>query len=378
MYNDKNILDIVVVLIYVIIIVFLSNKFKVNNKIQRLAYLIGILHFVMAFVFYWYSLNHDADARGYYLSSLSPNSWVNFASTGTALIGQLIHPFTYYFGLSYLSSNLMISIISLLGVYKLYHISLSVSNYKWTNWFYIFLLPSVHFWTGFLGKDAIVFFAITYLLHNYYFKKDKIYYILPVLILGLVRFYILAFIGIGVIISGVLLTKQLKLVYKILIGIVGVISIIYISPYFFDTVGVDGVEGIEKQREIILNANLIGAGGVDLSDSNMAIRIISYLFRPFLFEANSFTKLMASVENILWLVIFYKIFKNVRFKQGNLSFIFWGSLACIFTIMLPAAFILSNLGIAARQKIMLIPFLYFVFFTLIALQNSPRKSIQTI
>lgn len=367
---QNNLLDLVILLAYLFGILALVRKFKVfPKKIYLLVVYIGLTHLLFTLVYYFYSFTAVADAKGYYLSVY--HTYTSFSDTsiadGTSFIGFVLYPLIHIFGLSYLSCFFIFSFISLIGVYKLYEILLKINDFKWSNWFYLMLLPGMHFWTSSIGKDSLIFFGICVLLNAYFFKRAYTKYILPLLLIGLVRFYILAFIGAGFFLALILLSKQIKLGYKILLMGVFAGAVILIAPYFFESISLSGLEQVEKQKEIIQQANMEGGGAVNLSNANILVKWFSYLFRPFVFEAKSFFALVTAIENLVWMVIFYKIFLGIKRKniRVSLNSFFWICFVSIFTITLPAAFLLSNLGIAARQKNMIVPFMFIVFFILL-------------
>lgn len=362
-FNLYNILDLSILTVYLLFILISSSSYNSDDYYFKfLAIGIGILHLLMSLLFTSYSISNPADSMVYYRKSQLPEIWNSFGiGDGTEFISQLNFPFRYYLDGSYFGSNLLFSLISLVGIYKLFSIAVHTVR-SWSPWLLLFLLPSMHFWTGFIGKDALIFFGITAILYNIYFNKNPIHYLLPIIIIVLTRFYIAVFLSIGLILAMVFLSKNVKFFSKVIIGSVSAVGMTALSPYFFSVVGVGSTSNIENRREVILKANLEGGSGIDLSDSNLVVRFFSYLFRPFIFEAHSFTSLMAAFENILWIIMFYFIVKKFRYISSNQNVMFWFCVSSFFVILLPAAYILSNLGIASRQKIMILPLLLYVFY----------------
>lgn len=362
-FNLFNILDVSIILLYMLVIFILSARYDAEDYIfKNLAVSLGIVHLLMSLLFTFYSVNNPADSVVYFRKSQSPEVWESFGiGDGTDFISQLIYPFTYFLKVSYIGSNLIFSLISLVGLYRLYHVvTVMVSSWSW--WLLLFLLPSMHFWTGFLGKDALIFFGITSIIYNIFFKKNALHYLLPIIIIVLTRFYIAVFLSVGIVLAVVFLSRSVKFSSKIIVGIISSIAMTYLAPFFFTVVGVGSASNIESRRDVILKANLEGGSGIDLSNSNLLVRFLSYLFRPFVFEARSFTSLMAAFENILWVIMFYFIIKHFKVAAKNQTILFWFCITSFITILLPAAYILSNLGIASRQKIMILPLLLYVFF----------------
>ncbi len=385
--SSINIFDLAIVAMYFVSGIVLCKKFQPleDYRLRVLPYGMLILHFVMTVSFYFFVLNGIGDAKGYYKSTAALKNLDQTSLMSNGFIETTLFPFVHYLDFSFFSSFFLFSLPSFAGFVFLYDIAIRLLKGKWSSWLLLFLMPSMHFWTGAIGKDALIFFGLSWILHNYCTGKKIVAYIIPLLIVGLVRFYVLALIGAGTGLALVLLSKQIKLAYKVLALAVFGTGAVLIMPFFLETIAVGDVSNISKQSEIVMKANQEGGGAVDLQGSNLAVKWFSYLFRPFIFEARSAQALLAAVENVVWLVIFWKIAVGIRFRRyipARRQTIFWICVACIFTVTLPSAFILSNLGIASRQKIMIVPMMLYLFFeSYIALQRkivlaSSKKQIQ--
>ena len=370
-FYDVNFLDFGLVLLYILFILMYTRKYNgLQWQIKILASVIGAVHILMSVVNYTISLGGQSDSKGYFKNSFNSDLFsVLHLGDGVRFISQLIYPFTNIIGVSYLGSDLIFSALSLLGIYKLYDVSLSVLG-GWNKWLLIFLLPSIHFWTGYIGKDALVFFAISTFVYNAYFRKNYLHYILAVFLLMFARFYILTFVSFAFILTLVFLSNKIKVFLKILIGILSSVAAIFFIPFFFKVVGIAPGEDINKRKELITTSNMEGGSGIDLTDSSFFYKVFSYLFRPYFFEATSITTLMAAIENIIWMILFFLIISNLKKIIKGQDTLFWFCIVAFFCIVLPGAFLLSNLGIASRVKIQIIPFLFYVFFMMIRRQKS--------
>tara|TARA_R110000850_G_C9861050_1_gene456290 strand:+ start:42 stop:485 length:444 start_codon:yes stop_codon:yes gene_type:complete len=138
-------------------------------------------------------------------------------------------------------------------------------------------------------------------------------------------------------------------------------------------VGFTETESLIAQFEALETTKVEGGTSIDMSNQNLLVKWLSYMFRPLFFDANSPLLLISSVENSLWVLIFLNIFRRIRTKINYLykSF-FWFSFLSIFTLSIPSAYILINLGIAVRQKTMVFPFIIIVFFILM---NSYKSNL---
>ncbi len=370
-----TILDISVILMYVIGIVALAQKFRIfSKKFVRLFLLIGIIHLFFTLVYYFYTLNNLADSLGYYRRVLySYNIWSDTFGQGTIFISFLIYPLVKYLGLTYFGSFFVFSFFGFLGFYYLVKILIRITDNKWTNWFYLLLLPNIHFWSVAIGKDSLIFFGISFLAYLYFFKKKWFLYIFPLFLVAFIRLHILFFILLAFGFTQLVLNKRLKFFYKIAISLFLLITLYVLFPFLMARVGFTETESLIAQFEALETTKVEGGTSIDMSNQNLLVKWLSYMFRPLFFDANSPLLLISSMENSVWLLIFFNIFRRIRTKINYLykSF-FWFSFLSIFTLSIPSAYILINLGIAVRQKTMVFPFVIIVFFILM---NSYRSKI---
>ena len=360
-----TILDISLILMYIIGIVALAQKFRdVSVKFVRLFALVGITHLFFTFVYYFYTLNNVADSIGYYRRVLFLfDNWGETFGQGTTFIYFTLYPLVKFLGLTYFGSFFVYSFFGLLGYYYLLKILIGISNVKFTKWFYLLLLPNIHFWSVAIGKDSLIFFGISFLAYLYFFRKKWFLYIFPILLVAFIRLHVLFFILLAFGFTQLFLNKRLKLFYKIAASFFLLIALYFLFPFLMARVGFTETESLIAQFEALETTKVEGGTSIDMSNQNLLVKWLSYMFRPLFFDANSPLLLISSVENSLWVLIFLNIFRRIRTKINYLykSF-FWFSFLSIFTLSIPSAYILINLGIAVRQKTMVFPFIIIVFF----------------
>jgi hypothetical protein len=382
-----NIQDIAIILLYIIGALFLCQKFSSNKdyRLKMIPYFMALLHLVCTVSYYFLLLNTEGDARGYYLGASQLTSLENTIPMSNNFIKAILFPFVHYLQFSFFSCSILFSFFSLRGFIFLYALILKLVDYRYTRWLWLFIMPSMHFWTAAVGKDALIFLGLSWIIYNYFTNKSKISFIVPLLIVTLTRFYVVALLGAGTAIALVLISKQLKLSYKIFAMIIFAGVGFLIFPYFLNAISVGDVSNISKRSEAVIRANQEGGGAVDLQGSNLLVKWFSYLFRPFLFEARSPQMFITALENVMWLVIFYKIYlgiRRVKFVPEKRRTFFWIALASLITATLPSSFILSNFGISSRQKIMIVPLMMYLFFeSMLAIHQKKislrRKSLES-
>lgn len=370
-YSEINILDYVLILLYVL---YILKQFSVYTKIDRkigvFSLVMGLLHFIITFASYGFILGSVADAKHYYSESMSITDWgLSYLSNGTSFIIFLNYMLVQWFHLSFLGCFLVFSFISYLGCLKLFEVIIDLTDRNYNISYLLLLLIGTHFWTVSLGKDSLMFYSMCCLCYNIYFDKPKSHYILPLLLVGLIRLHVLIFVLVGGGVSYVFTNKKIKMQTKfIFVGLV-LGALLVLIPFFLKEIAVTNFSDIEGKLQNSMNANLEGGAGVDMKDSNLFVKWFSYMFRPFIFEARDPMFLISALENLVWLYIFFIIIRGLLFDKIKTNYILWSYIGIILACTLPLAYTLANFGISMRQKIMIFPFFLILFFIVKKLQK---------
>ena len=363
-YSEINILDYVLILLYVLYILKQFSVYtKINQKIGIFSLVMGLVHFIITFASYGFILGSVADAKHYYSESVSITDWgLSYLSNGTSFIVFLNYMLVQWLQLSFLGCFLVFSFISYLGCLKLFDVIIDLTDRKY-NVFYLFLLLiGTHFWTVSLGKDALMFYAMCCLCYNIYFDKPRGHYILPLMLIGFIRLHVLIFVLVGGGVSYVFTNKKIKTQTKFVFAGLVLGALLFLVPFFLKEIAVTNISDIEGKLQSSINANVEGGAGIDLKDSNLVVKWFSYMFRPFVFEARNPMFLVSALENLVWLYIFFIIIRGLFFDKIKTNYILWSYIGIILACTLPLAYTLANFGISMRQKIMIFPFFLILFF----------------
>ena len=371
-YSETNILDYVLILLYVLYILKQFSVYtKINQKIGIFSLVMGLVHFIITFASYGFILGSVADAKHYYSESVSITDWgLSYLSNGTSFIVFLNYMLVQWLQLSFLGCFLVFSFISYLGCLKLFDVIIDLTDRKYNVSYLLLLLIGTHFWTVSLGKDALMFYAMCCLCYNIYFDKPRSHYILPLMLIGFIRLHVLIFVLVGGGVSYVFTNKKIKTQTKFVFAGLVLGALLFLVPFFLKEIAVTNISDIEGKLQSSMNANVEGGAGIDLKDSNLVVKWFSYMFRPFVFEARNPMFLVSALENLVWLYIFFIIIRGLFFDKIKTNYILWSYIGIILACTLPLAYTLANFGISMRQKIMIFPFFLILFFIV---KNS-RKS----
>jgi len=328
---------------------------------------IYLWHTLLCLIYFYISLDGSADSVDYYLNS----SNVDYIEIGTGFILFIQNIFTNTFGLNYMESFLIFNLFGAIGLLffdSVLRLTTSQSSVliKFLATLVIFL-PSLSFWTSAIGKDSVSFLAISLFLWGLTSSNTRIYVIISAIIL---MFPIRPHISAIMIVSIIPMMFNLSTKY-ILLNIVGLLIVslvgIQILNILLNYIGLnDGINAeilkayIDTRQEL----NTSGGSSLQLYDMNFLSQLIAFMFRPLPFEIRNFMDLIISLENSFLLMIFIISLLNLN----SLKIKFRKHLSIIIYIVVTwslLAMTTANLGIAVRQKWMILPLLiYLIFFIL--------------
>ena len=296
------------------------------------------------------------------------------ANNNMALIN---HYLIYIFNLHYFSIFIFLGFFSSIGFLLLFISFTEILNKFQINknlLFGLLLFPSWHFFTSFPGKDSIFLLSIG-LFFFYLIKKNLFFLIISIILIYLVRPHILfLFLATASLVwmHYYSLNKfKSKIFYFISIVLICIIFLIFLrnfSPNFFNM----AVNFFEEGYKVRNYSNQFS--GWYETGNNVFSNSFKYLLYP-LFDFSTLKKIIMSSENVLILLLVLKASLNfdkrifiqiTKKKEIVFSILF-------FTIMLVTlSNFTANIGISARQKWMMMPFLFLFMIPFLSKFKSSR------
>ena len=107
--------------------------------------------------------------------------------------------------------------------------------------------------------------------------------------------------------------------------------------------------------------------GVDMASYPLPFKLFTFWFRPLFIDAPNFLGIITSFENLLYLLLFFKILNKdfIRFLRKSPSLVKM-SFVIFLSTSFAMTFVMSNLGIIMRQKSMVMYYLFFVIYYYLA------------
>ena len=373
-----NLIDILVIISILFLVwkLIYNNYVTLNDSFSKvyLLLLVGMHFFLCLFSWYW-SLDQQIDAYYFYHDSKNAESWFELFGTGSAFVKFILYPLVKL-GFSYFTLFFLFSYVSFLGFYNYYKILFKNKTNSIVRKLCLlfFLLPTLHFWTGFISKDAFLFYLMSVLLikiRNQEYLNYKFF--LAALLIWILRPHIFIVLLLSFLIT-LILEKRIKTIA--LIGVMLLLICSYFVLVNFANIPDFTIKSIVARLHDFNNyGKANGHSHIDLFSTNYFERIFALLFRPLYIDSIGIYQLFVSIENSLVLlftgIIIYNFRKFKRLLKSNMDVKFAFISAILITLLISVY--MYNLGLASRMRVMLIPyFLYSIFF---CLEENKKKLI---
>lgn len=356
------------------VVLRLTRKITPNKKMPIALYL---WHTLFAIIYMYYTLTAGGDSLGYYNAALNGDIELEF---GTRFVEYFAFLLVSFLGVSYLGLFLFFNIFGSLGLIILYASLSSVTIYcskrvKQLTLLVVFL-PSISFWSSALGKDSISFLAATLALWAVLnIPKRKIIMSTAIMLMLLVRPHMAGIMVIALALSLIAIGRQINLSKRMMMGILLVSVIAALVPFAANYAGIQNYTDLNAVTEYIetrQSYNMDGGGGIDISGMSLPMQLFTYLFRPLPYEAHSLPAFMASLDNLVLLLLFLHAIRFTHLKsntQANHAFLWLYVIGATLVLATTTA----NLGISVRQKWMIMPMLLYLLFAGIAAHQARKQ-----
>jgi hypothetical protein len=342
-----------------------------------LAYL---LHIAASIAFYQIIKNNTADAYLYYYDPF--NMYDDGFGFSTQLIVWLTQSMRLTIGGTFLDYFLLFQVVGFFGIALLMRIfeeiyaELAVPQPLWT--YLIVFLPSLHYWSGALGKDSLFLFAVALAIWGAMSIQRRIVYFGAAMLLMLVIRPHIAVLGLTSIALTILPDRSTKLWMRAGLAVVAVLGAAYAAATFLSMFTLDSSSDIISDRvatrEQALQSEESGRTAVN---AIYPIRVLSLLFRPLFFDVRDMLGGFASVENALIVLLFGIFLFRIRLvaqlvrRVPYVRFCFFFSSALVLVL----GWDYYNIGLGLRQKwTMIMPNILTIYLTLVAIRGMQRRS----
>ncbi|WP_229734139.1 hypothetical protein [Flavobacterium orientale] len=303
--------------------------------------------------------------------------------TGTNFINFLAVPFIEL-GLSYESLMLVFSWFGYVGFVYAYlffkeNITTPIKIFGNVDFLTLLLfLPNMHFWSVSLGKGSVIFMGIMMFMYAIKKPKQRLHLLLIAsFFVYMVRPHIMFFLLTSVCVGILFGKERISQTTKALVIIASVSFLIAASNSILSIVNLENSQDVFSDFEAFATVRateLSKAGsGLDINSYPLPLKLFTFWFRPLFIDAPSIVGLFSSVENLMYLLIFFKACNMGFLKYLKSSpFLVKASFIAFLSVSFAMTFITSNLGIIMRQKAMVMYFGFFVIFSYLVYRREQR------
>ncbi len=361
--------------LYIPLFIFLAIQFpKLLLETKELIYLpvlkkLALFHFVLGLAYFFITNNGGGDAWQYW-SGAKIMSFENFlidikGGEGTAFMKAFNYIPANVMGMSFLSNTMFYSLLGFMGITYFFLIAARTVPYNvmikgYVLFPLVFFLPNLHFWSAGVGKDTTLFLCIGMFVYGLLKPFQRIpLLIIPLLISTAIRPHITLFLlvgfGLAYVLGGKVSPFQRFLFSAVMLGI-GIAILPSVMEYAkIEEASAEGFDKFAAGKAAALSKGHTGSA-IDISSYPFPFKVLTFWFRPFFFDVRNLNGLIASVENLILVILFVKAmrtnpigaFKAAPFVvKGLVFFLIVGTLAFSQS--------LGNVGIMIRMRNMFLP-----------------------
>jgi hypothetical protein len=345
-------------------------------------------HLLTIIGFYLFTRNGGGDAWGYWLTSkkMFSNQFWEYLLTekGTYFLFSFNYFPSNVLDMGFFANTLLFGFFGFMGLAYFYVIAIKTIPFNFKLGRYsvfplVFFLPNLHFWSSGVGKDSLLFLSIG--MFSYALLSLSKRFLLIIISLSLAFFirphmvlFMLLTFGLAYTINSNVGGAKRFFLSALLIG-GGIIILPSVLEFVkVEDISTESVEEFSEDKSALLSRE--GTGSSLGASASFPAKLFAFYFRPFFFDANSLTALIASFENLILFILGIKALRRkplLAFKKA--PFIVKGFLIFMLIGSIAFSLALGNVGIMIRMRNMFLPgFIIFILWTLSYAHERKLKS----
>jgi hypothetical protein len=344
--------------------------------------MIYLIHVAVSVVYFGRSIDNGADSFLYYYDPYQNyQDGFGIGTQGMIYVSQYLKETV---GGTYLDFYLLFQAVGFLGiaillrVFEEIHDELRIPH---APYFYALIaIPSLHFWSSALGKDALFLLATSLALWASMRLPNRTKALIAALLLMLFIRPHIAIVAGAALSLAVIVGKGISAYMRIALFVMAVAGTSLAVTMLQSTYSVDvtNAESIGQQFERFELVLTTEAGGTTGVSGGFGVKLLSLLFRPLFFDADELFAQIASVESVLliWVVLLLVI--RVRDVFQLFRNVFFARFAVIYGLGMTMFLTIGywNVGLGLRQKwTMMVPMYLVVLVTVIAVRRARARGM---
>lgn len=288
-----------------------------------------------------------------------------FNGEGTMFMYAFNFIFSNLLNMSYFSNTMLYSLFGFMGLTFFYIIVVKTIPYnKIINGYIlfplIFFLPNLNFWSSGVGKDTILFLCIGMFVYGLMKPLQRIPLIITAGLLSMairphITLFLMVGFGLAYVLGGKISGFQRIVFSAILIGIGLAILPSVMEFAKIEEASAESFDKFADAKSSALSRSSTGSA-IDISSYPFPLKVFTFWFRPLFFDVRNLNGLIASVENLILLVIFIKAMRSNPIQAFRAApFIIKGLVFFLIVGTLAFSQSLGNVGIMIRMRNMFLP-----------------------
>ena len=310
-----------------------------------------------------------------------------FNGEGTMFMYAFNYLFSNLLNMSYLSNTLLFSLFGFMGLTFFYMVALQTVPYNkiisgYVLFPLIFFLPNLHFWSSGVGKDTTLFLCIGMFTYGLMkpFQRIPLIVIAGLLTMA-IRPHILLFLMVGfglAYVFGGKVSPAQRIIFSAAMIAVGLAILPSVMEYAkIEEASAEGFDKFATGKAAVLSRSSAGSA-IDISSYPFPLKVLTFWFRPALFDVRNINGLIAALENLLLLIIFVKAMRTspiTAFKAA--PFVIKGLVIFLVVGTLAFSQSLGNLGIMIRMRNMFLPGMIIYLMWIFSYQQQRIRALKT-
>ncbi|MCG2734892.1 MAG: hypothetical protein L6282_00710 [Candidatus Methanoperedenaceae archaeon] len=319
-----------------------------------------------------YENNYGLDAYGYFdVPRQSDFVWEGLnVGAGTQNISILAWLHHQVLPASYHAMKVSFAMVGLVAIYIFYRAAVIFMKRENKRVFYILaLFPSILFWASILGKEPIILLGISLYVYGVvgWSRLKRLRYLLVIalgiIVVALIRTWLVPILLAPLVIF-VLDGMQGKVSKVTLIAIVFVAFLLSFS-LFMNMFGLKTTEDLVATTNRLSRGWAIGGSAQEVPEFTSIGSMVAFvplgaftaLFRPLPGDLINPFGILASLENLVLLVMLLLAVKRMRWSDLKEPIVLWAILLVIIWAIVYGFISYQNLGTAVRYRLQILPVL---------------------
>ena len=288
-----------------------------------------------------------------------------FNGEGTMFMYAFNYLFSNLLNMSYLSNTLLFSLFGFMGLTFFYIVALQTVPYNkiisgYVLFPLIFFLPNLHFWSSGVGKDTTLFLCIGMFTYGIMKPFQRI----PLLVLaGLlsmairphITLFLMVGFGLAYVFGGKVSPAQ-RIIFSAAMIAVGLAILPSVMEFAkIEEASAEGFDKFATGKAAVLSRSSAGSA-IDISSYPFPLKVLTFWFRPALFDVKNINGLIAALENLLLLIVFIKAMRTSPIRAFKAApFVIKGLVIFLVVGTLAFSQSMGNMGIMIRMRNMFLP-----------------------